>query len=183
METGEQEAFQIFVNTQTTCFLCLKEVPVNIYRVAGDGSGSEGNCSIAGSREVIDNRCQEFNLRAVLKYLKFNPANVFNGESPLSVGHSPEQLLTNYLSVVLCNECKLLAEKVSDYCVELEALQLKTNHWLEKFSRELKCSEGNGLLRSKLTNCPIAERMRWETTQKCKYFGKLIGVKKRVICG
>lgn len=123
---GQREAVHIFVNTHTTCFLCLKDIPLNTNGVP-EGFGS---VSGTGRPAAVEKRNEkEVSLKQILKLVNFDPTKVFTN-GPTSVA--------NEVSVVLCDDCKNVAEKTSDFCVELEATKLRMTHWLEKFTGQLR---------------------------------------------
>lgn len=163
---------EFFVDTATTCFLCLKEIPpvINLENEHEDKNKVNGQNQVEG---------EVFCMRAIFRYLKMNPGVLFKTQLTGSLLDSAK--LLNKVAdwkVLLCRECVPFANRLSDVCVQLEMVQIRVDHSLQRFQEIIDRSEKDLVkvekFRGKLTNpletlqATIADLLRNETREKCK---------------
>lgn len=172
-----------FVDTKSTCFLCLEKVPVVIDLDDEEDdppdSPQEINTNLNGSG--VDKKANDdkgkFNFKAIHKFLKLEPGQLL-ASKVFGSSNSSSQLVNTDLSVVLCDNCKGISKLLNNLCVEFELLKLKLNSQLMKFLQVLNNSlaipEKMDKFRFSMQNpmellqVAVAELMRDQTKMKCK---------------
>lgn len=157
-----------FVDTNSTCFLCLKEIPPEIVLIDLDDD------DLNEQPEQEDRR--PFHLHPIYKYLHLHPGKLLASNCQQFIEQFPQsqlQLKTE-VAVTLCSSCKTVCRQLSHLCSVLEGIQIKLNSQLEQFAKLITVSriKTENLENKQKTRAdyPVAEIFRKETEIKCKLF-------------
>ncbi len=159
---------EFFVDTKTTCFLCLSDIPYFPPVIDLENEEEDNN---EGSFEG-----EKFYIKPIFRYLNINPGKLFKKQ--LALYDSTKFLSISDWKVLLCRECLPFANRVSEFCLDMEMLQMKMNYSIQKFQEIIDKSEKDVTkvekFRGTPTNPPdtlqvtIADLLRNETRLKCE---------------
>lgn len=156
-----------FVNTKTTCFLCLGTASPPFVQ-----TDIRKGITTAGKKQI-----SKFSLRSIFRYLKVKPGEIFSncGSNGSILKRVEKQLGGKNISVILCQDCGETASELSALCEQLELLQLKLDNTVQIFLEKLNSSEGiiNGEeLASNfgldVVDAMVTDILREKTEEKCK---------------
>lgn len=162
---------EFFVDTKTTCFLCLKEMQYSPPVIDLESDEDHNDRSDLDGIEG-----EKFLMKPIFRYLNVNPDILFKNQVPIQDSIKLLKKVSDW-RVRLCPECIPCANRISELALQLEMIQMKMNHSVQKFleivDKSEKDSEKVEKFRGKLTNpsdviqATIATLLRNETREKC----------------